>query len=279
MLAPELLMERPLSNLSNFGRVFEEVVSVEAWHSTFDPVSNLATVHADISFTDAKLGAERDCPVRFTLGLRRAEVSLIIPDREPIAVVQSSISRQIGPMGQKTLEITSGRHADGKAEGGLSASPHPLNFELSGSVGAMQSTKSVTSLTEKVGPFMVRHFTKDKAQCWEIFTDRGGTLVGKAWDPVLEPRMKVKKIQDSRLDPSIRIRVRCRREDLAISNLSFKSPREHAGFSWHSNNNKLAAASAYIKARLVHHGLTPNDFDEELSLIFLADAAVTEEIS
>ncbi|MBE2991336.1 hypothetical protein IFR23_04830 [Sphingomonas sp. CFBP 13603] len=269
-----------MSQRSNYGRVFQEVVSVEAWHSSFDPATKLATVHADVSFMVAKLGAERDCPVRFSLSLRRAEVSLIIPDREPLAVVQSSIAREIGPTGQRTLEITSGHKFEGKLSAGVDAlSNTPLSLQASGSLFGDNSAKTSTSLTEKIGPFTVRHFTKDSAQCWEIFAEDGSSLIGKAWHPVLEPRLKIKKLNDSTLEPSAQLRVRCKKEDLIISSVSFKSPRILDHMGWQAAKTKEAAAAAYIKSRLVEYDLTPANFEEEYSIVFLADSVVSEEIS
>lgn len=90
--------------------------------------------------------------------------------------------------------------------------------------------------------------------------------------------MKIKRIGESRLEPAIRLRVRCNREDLLISNLSFKSPKVLGHMGWQQNKNKEAAAAAYIKSRLVDSGLTPSDFDESYSLIFLADMAVSQEV-
>lgn len=266
--------------VNNFGRIFSEIVSADAWHSSFAEADQIAMVHADVSFMQAKLGAESDCPVRFSLSLKRAEVSFYIPPREPLAVVQSSIARQIGPVGQRTLEITSGRSMDVAANAKLSASVSP---SLAGSIDATSkessSSKDITSLTEKIGPFTVRHFLRDGSQCWEIIANTGSVLLGKAWDPVLEPRLRMKKTASSKLEPIARLRVRCKKEDLAVSGLMFKSPRLLDRMGWQADKNKEAAASAYIKARLVENDLTPANFDEDYSVVFLADVPITEEVA
>jgi hypothetical protein len=44
--------------VSNTQRVFESVVSIDAWRTTFDPKKGTSSVHVDVSFLKGKLGDE-----------------------------------------------------------------------------------------------------------------------------------------------------------------------------------------------------------------------------
>lgn len=228
-----------MSQQGNLGQVFEEVVSVEACHSPYDPISGVATVHADVSFLHAKLGDEEDCPVRFSLAVRRAEVHFSIPATEPLAVLQSSVAREQAPVGQKKLEVTTG--SSGGANAGVSISTHhPSNIgmELGAHVSAERRTKTSLELTENIGRYIVKHFSNSGAQCWEITTASSGLLLGKPWDPVLEPRLRIKKSGSSPLEPMARLAIKCRREDIVISNLAFKSSRTLGLTPWQTTKTR-----------------------------------------
>jgi len=176
-----------VSNQVNVGRVFSEIVSVEAWHSPFDDSMQVARIHADISFHHAKLGDDRDCPVRFSLGIKRAEVQVVIPTNEPLAVVQRSVDRGHIPTGNKTSELNDRHGFEGKLEGAIAPlSAAPLSFSAGGKADLVQCKKSSLTITEKATPNIVRHFASDGIHCWEI-TARSGLLIGKAWDALTEP--------------------------------------------------------------------------------------------
>jgi hypothetical protein len=80
--------------VSNTQRVFESVVSIDAWRTTFDPKKGTSSVHVDVSFLKGKLGDEPESPVRVEIALRRAELIFIVPVSEPLRVVQSSVKRE-----------------------------------------------------------------------------------------------------------------------------------------------------------------------------------------
>ena len=103
---------------SNDRRIFESVLSVDAWHTAFSPENSVASVHVDVSFLRGKIGDEPESPVRFELALKRAEILFIIPANEPLKVLQASVRRE-RPISVKS-EISTADAIKGKAHGAAS---------------------------------------------------------------------------------------------------------------------------------------------------------------
>lgn len=94
------------ANNSNAGKVFDRVISIDAWRSPFSEEKSSASVHVDLSFLEANMGEESDSPVRFRVALRRAKLSFVIPANEPLAVIQSSVARETPMKGSVSREFT-----------------------------------------------------------------------------------------------------------------------------------------------------------------------------
>ena len=80
-------------NSDNHQRIFAEVVSVQAWHDSFDSKVSKADLSVDVVFGEARIGGEVVSPIRFKLELRRADLIVVIPETEPVSVDLSSLSR------------------------------------------------------------------------------------------------------------------------------------------------------------------------------------------
>lgn len=78
---------------NNLKRVFSDVVSIDGWHTPFDGVSGVASVHIDAVFGDARIGGELDAPIRFRLRLKKAEIVVVIPSSEPLEVQKATVAR------------------------------------------------------------------------------------------------------------------------------------------------------------------------------------------
>jgi hypothetical protein len=86
-------------------RAFADVVTIDAWHDAFNDQTSAADLHADVVFGTARVGGETDAPVRFRLSVKRAEVVVVIPEAEPVAVDRKSVSRDAPDLQGKFTEV------------------------------------------------------------------------------------------------------------------------------------------------------------------------------
>lgn len=99
-------------------------------------------------------------------------------------------------------------------------------------------------------------------------------LEGRPWDANESPRLEIIDQRNNRhkgIPPTLRVEVRCRREDLEITEIDLKDSsvlekaKNKIGF-----RNRLAAAEAYIRDRLAKEGLTIKKFNDSFGEITLA---------
>ncbi len=269
----------------NQRKVFADVVSVDAWHSRFDGKSATADLHADVVFRVARLGGEKESPVRFRLGLRRAEVVVVAPPTEPVEVVKESVSRdqsvsvghlRIGTATETSTLAEMGAHAAISADSvsaalraaarGSSSKSHQTSFEIDSAVRTILVTQSKTP---------------DGQYRWELTPSNGRCLEGRGWDAKEHPRLRLRDTRGgaSSLPPCVRVEIRCRKEDIEISDISLKDEgvmervRQAAGF-----DNRRAAAEAYIRSALTREGLSFESFDDPFGIICLADVIAEESL-
>jgi hypothetical protein len=78
----------------------------------------------------------------------------------------------------------------------------------------------------------------------------------------------------SSLPPSVRVEIRCRREDLLISELTLKDETHWTLIVGKSGyRNRMAAAESYIRDRLIGDGLEVGNLDELFSRLTLASVS------
>jgi hypothetical protein len=83
-----------------------------------------------------------------------------------------------------------------------------------------------------------------------------------------------RKSPDAGIAPGVRVEIRCRREDLVISDLVLKDEAIWAALSSRVGfKNRLAAAEAYIRDRLASDGLEVGDMEELFSRLTLASVS------
>jgi hypothetical protein len=111
---------------------------------------------------------------------------------------------------------------------------------------------------------------------WSVQAATTNSLEGRPWDPVKRPRLKLvdeRKDRSRGIPPTVRVEVRCRREDLIIEDLEVKDERvwdsikRRAGFK-----NRIAAAESYIRGRLLAEGLEVGNMRDIFSTITLGSA-------
>lgn len=268
--------------MSNAGRALRQVISVDGWIAGFDD-DDTATVHADVVFREGKFGADDTDRVRFRLGLKRAEIVLFAPETEPLRIIRASVSRspmQEGLTQHVTHEVSG--EARGKAGVSLKAALGAgADFSLEGD--ARRSITKRRELTEKVIGHLEQHFTTiDGHPAWEVCAIGQGHLTGVPWDAAEAPRLKVKRLAERNADgdkPTVRLEVRCLREDIEIYDLELKEPGKQKWFSRRANRDvNLAAAEQVIKEELLSAGfLRVSDMSEKHGELMIADLIVSED--
>lgn len=263
--------------MNNLSKTFAEIISIDAWRAAFDE-NGKATVHVDLSFRPGLIGAEQDYEVTFTLSLRRALLKVVIPATENIAVVQSSVDREPTLEGVRRVIKESQVGRSGAA--GISAQlKHQPALAANIDVKANKSSGTATSteFTTKISEFQIQQIV-DAAHNygWEITPVNGGGLSGKVWDPVKRPRLTVKKVSESKIDPGFQVHVCCRKGDLLIDEVKLKSGKP---FLDHLKANRIAAAKAVIRSKLINYGFDFDDNSNDLVEVSIAEIAVVEEVN
>lgn len=264
-------------NQDNRKRALAEVVAVDAWHQGFTQKVDRVDLHVDVAFMSGRVGGEPGDDVRFRLRLKRAEVVVIVPPTEPAKIDKASVSRDTPQIAAKATEkrllktqISAG--AKGKAKvnqagpgGGLD-----LTFDASSS----RSKETAITITQALQAMSVTQTeTADGAYSWIVEPAVNETLAGKPWDASKAPRLKVIDKRPDRtkgIEPNIRIEVRCRREDLEITDIALKNQTVWAGFAKDPlGRNKVAAAEALIRTKLFQAGLMAGDLDDPFAQMTL----------
>lgn len=261
----------------NCRRAFADVVTIDAWHAAFDAEHVHVDLHADVVFGTARVGGEADSPVRFRLSVRRAEVVVVIPESEPVSVDLQSVAREtLDRQGRLTETLEQNTHAGTKGKFAMEISPSALGVSASaeGNVQGSTTTNKKVEISSRI-QFMtvVSSKTNEGHYRWLVIPSTSTALEGRPWDAVEQPRLKLidqRKNRTKGLPPTVRVEVRCRREDLVIDDLQVKDERiwdtAKRGFGF---KNKVAAAVSYIRDRLAEEGLEVNNIEDIFGIVTL----------
>jgi len=274
------------SNESNRRRLFADLVNIDAWHEPFDGTSKV-DLHADIVFGIARLGGEADSEIRFRLKAKRAEVLVVIPDTEPVTVDRTSVSRDT-PNVRVSDETTvkRGKNLKGKVgvSGNVGSKATALGVDAGISAGAELSKEQKNTVVRESGQISVMQSkTADGFYRWILEPADGSFLDGRPWDANTVPRLKLidrRSDRSSPLPPCVRVEVRCKREDLEIEELTLKDETVWTALQAHfAHKNRMAAADAYIRSKLISEGLEVKNFDDLFGDITLGSvtAVTTQE--
>lgn len=266
---------------NNQSRVLSDVVSLEAWHDAFGEGRTLSDLHVDVVFGDARVGGETEAPVRFRLGIQRAEIVVIAPPTEPVAVDPRTVSRDAPQLSGNISRTSNSKraHSFKLNFAALFSARRLRSSELSGgadiSYGRSTELNSVIKTTQSISAInTTQSRTSDDHYRWIVSPALGKQLSGRPWDPLTQPRLALIDTRSDKsrgIPPSVRIEIRCRREDLIIHDLKLKD-----GSAWNiirkkeGHRNRLAAAEAYIKSRLFEEGLHVGDMEELFSQTTIA---------
>lgn len=268
-----------MSGGNNRTRVFSEVVSVDAWHRPFADGNDLVDLHADVVFLSARVGEEQESSVRFRLSIKRAEVVVVVPEHEPVAIDKWSVQRDAQEFeGRITQTLEQSSSASANVEAGLSQSGPTFSGHGTVSAGIQSNT-----IVEKSAPLRLivalQGKSSDGHYQWMLTPQSGPVLQGKSWDPSI-PRLKLRDVRADKtrsLPPCVRLEVRCRQEDLAIDDIQIKDEGRWAkiqarfGFA-----NRRAAAISYVRRALVEEGLEVANIEDPFGRVTLG-AVLAEE--
>lgn len=259
-------------------QAFAEVVAVEAWHVPFSDVTRVTDLCVDVVFGTARLGDESNSPVRFRLAIRQAEVVVVVPEVEPVTVDPASVSRDAPHFkGQATTRRTDKRSIWNG--GGVFAALSGSRITGAGAVGLggerSRSRSTDIELAADIQNIAITQARSDDGHYrWRLVPQLGESLVGRPWDATKSPRMKLvdrRSKPEKEIPPSVRVEVRCRREDLLITDVALKDENLWARLKGKSGHqNRLAAAESLIRDRLIEDGLEVGDMHELFARITLA---------
>lgn len=255
-------------------RALAEVVSIDAWHDDFDTSrSGAVDLHAQVSFSDARIGGEANSQIQFRLRLKRADL-VVFAGREPIKIIRSTVMRDIPPPLGKATRTQEASTTDTLGAGLTVRSSRP-----SGKVAAgrkkMTREKLVVRSTIQTEGFQIQHMpTSDGDDRWIIrprSSDNG--LVGAAINSRLFEMKDGRRDRAKGLSPTINLEIHCAREDLDISDIEIKD----AGISEKLMNalgsaHRLKAAEAYIRTQLSNLHLHTGDISGAFTKLILAHA-------
>jgi hypothetical protein len=265
------------NNFDNRMRAFAELVSIEAWHEDFTNENKRVALHADVTFGTARLGGEPEASVRFKLSLKRAELVVILSDREPAIVDPSSVARDWhGLTGTKSLRSKSLKSGITSIEATAGIGPEGLDARIGASAkGSIEGEyEEIVVASEDICRIKVCHAQSEgKDQKWSFEPDLEAVLKGKPWNANDMPILDIvdrRKDSSEGIAPVVTLELRCLREDLHIENIVVKNPNfwERVGPKW-NNRNHVIAAEAFIRNKLAEHGLETVDLGDAYSRLVL----------
>lgn len=111
--------------------------------------------------------------------------------------------------------------------------------------------------------------TRGEEYAWIVEPGINRVLEGRPWNVDTEPRMKINDTRlegSKRIEPNIRVEVRCLREDIEIYDIRVLRERRFVSVVKDAfGRNKLAAAEAVIRTRLFREGLDVGDLNDPFS--------------
>ncbi|WP_421736800.1 hypothetical protein [Caulobacter sp.] len=269
----------------NRRRALADLVGLDAWKGALDKQGRF-NLHVDVAFGVSRVGGGVEERARFRICLKRAEVVVIVPPTEPATVDKATVERDSGGLSVKTQEsyVTRTQAAASARANVTVGAKGGVDAGISAAVNSGADVSATSSATlSRNGTALVsgQSQTFDGNYRWVITPAIDGAMLdGHPWDAKQKPRMKVRDDRSDRarhLEPTIRIQVRCLREDLEITDIVLKDTKR-----WQSlvrsptHRNRVAAAEAVIRDRLSKAGLFHDPLDEPFSELCLAEVSVGE---
>lgn len=255
---------------ANNPRTFAQVASLDAWRSPYSGEKALADLHIDVVFGEGRLGGEVDSPVRFILGLKRAEVHINLDRGGILEIRSSSVARPDQVLGK--IDTVTETRGTASASGKIELTEKSAAMRVAAEGEASTETTRRFEQAEMVGTMSVVPIRTQRGYSFQIKSVNGETLTGQPWSS----KNKRLELVDSKFDrkrgepPEPTIEIHCRREDLLISKIQFKKQKL---FSWaRLSRKKQVAVEQYIKDELTRLGLDCGNLAEPYAVVVLSDA-------
>jgi hypothetical protein len=267
-------------NEHNRRRALAEVVTAEAWHKAFAEGRTRADLHVDVVFGIGRISGGEGSGVRFRLGLKRADIVVILPELEPVKVDPETVRRDAAKPVTGKIEIkTKVSKSVGLAVGcevGASAKGVKAAAKAKADV-ALAASKNRTLMTTQTfsGLQVTQNQTPEKDYRWVLEPAIGqGVLSGRPWDAKRVPRLQLvdqRRPGSNSMAPTVRVEVRCLREDLEISNIILDDAPAWALIRRRqAAETRRVAAEAAIRTLLTEAGLAVGDMTDPLATITIA---------
>jgi len=266
-------------------RQLEALLGVDAWHKKPNANSKTMTVHARINFQKGRLGGRENDNVEFVVQLKSAEVTA--RPVGPATVNRESFLDRLSVRKQiKTEKTEQSKSIGASGNAGFSLSPGGVlgSFRANAQASALEQSNNQFSENRDIFEIDVRTtFDSERNPVWQLAPSSDlkqktrtsvGFLDGTPWDAKNEPLMQ---IRDQREDaskedpPEVQITIRCRREDINISSIRYKSKKGEWVDTRDTDPRKQLLAVEFIKSELERKGLSYDDSEGNHAYFILSD--------
>ncbi|MFA8384582.1 MAG: hypothetical protein ACEPO2_03110 [Pelagibaca sp.] len=271
----------------NTHRSLPELVSVNAWFKQDNEKPSCFTLHADVSFSETRLGGGPDTNITFKLAVKKCDIVFVLPATAPFRVDPSSV-RTPRPLNPRSVyqKDSSKTHASARAK--LSLDSTGLSGGGSAEAGhEMQREKTAESAqTESHYHELWKRVRGNHAWSVDGRDLNNKRLAGPVFNPHEEPRLTIiderndeGRIKDeaTNMNPVASVQVRCLREDIDIFEITYKDSEKQSWFERSAfSKNKLAAAREVLKQAIVREGLVAGDLSNDpYAEVMICDVSIT----
>ena len=212
--------------------------------------------------------------------MKKAQL-LIFPET-PISIPHASVQRhKLRIEGEIRQDIEDSKTQDKQLSAGLEADSAKrslgVNFQVLKSQNSSNSDKTAAWDIIRHSGMLVEHRKSDGEHAWIFEPAIGVHLRGHGFETT-EPLMRA-CLDDAPppIPPSIKVIVRCRREDLDIIDLHPKDEQTFKKDDEIARRRKTELAEQMIKDALIEEGLEHGDMREDFSYVVVADVISTDE--
>lgn len=271
--------QRPSNNTH---RSLRQLVAVAAWFRKLPGDEANFSFHANVSFTEERIGGGEGSNVTFKLAVRKCEVVFLAPSRRYFQIAHSSIRFQ-NPLSPSTVQTTATRSA--KLGFGIQAAISAVTSTFDGS-GSIEKKKEITSTQQVSAYHELNKHSRDGHWAWELDGKSlpNGRLQGSVWDGEQQPRLVlqdlrpphvVQKDKEKGFPPVSRVEVRCLREDIDIYEIQLKDEEENGVLlSRPGHKARMKSAEAFLKQQILQEGLLVGDLSDRFSELTIYDATI-----
>ncbi len=268
-------------NGNNQVRVFSELLAIDAWHKPLRYDGGTSSVHVDLSFHEGRIGGD-DPAIPFVFRVRLKKATLSVKVEQPLKIDRDSVARSIPVATAEHKRIVSLKESakmNANAGGKITTKSLMIAAGASASAGRDTLREEEVRFMQEIPRILATPKPKSAGEyAWELSASQADTMDGPPWNAKDEPRLSIKSLLiRQRIDPTIKIAVSCRLEDIVIDDLRLKdngimSAIKHVIFSPINE----AAAIQQLKLTLRDANLEFGEMNDIFSEILIADVLASE---